>query len=269
MTSETSKGWIWVDRGLMLTVISIHTGAVFDHFTNLVRASLANWIPLLIVLVVYLSFWALYIFRISRHPTSGFKAIARVLLILTSIGVILMFLPPGTMVTELPPELQVLVADAENKTGDSRFPVDVVRKTLTIALKESSQIGIMPEKRLQDTLRRMEKSPSERISIAIGRDVCAREGVGLLIAPAVSKMGAGYVLEAAVLNPKTGQVLYETKVDATSVEGVTGGVGTLAKDLRNKFGESSWHIFRTAKPWHPLPASLRLPWNCTLRHKNI
>jgi len=246
MTSN-SKWLPWFDRALAITLIVVHGAGVLDHFKNYVRASLATWIPVLIVVLGYVLFWALYIFRIRYH---GFysKAIARLLLIFASVAVILMFTPPGYMVAELSPELQMLVADVENKTGDSGFSVDAIKRTLTIALKESPEIAILPDNRLQDTLRRMGKPPNERISVDIGREVCQREGVGLLVAPVVSKDEEKYILEAQVLDPKTGEVLYETTVGASGMEGITDTVSKLANDLRNRFGESRWDLYRKTKP---------------------
>lgn len=247
MTNGHSTGGGWFDRSLSITVILLHLFAVYDHFKNIVRASVAGWLPPVIVLGLYGLLWLVYIFRIARRH-GRFKVFARVFLAVSTITVILILIPPRVIVTELPAEFQVLIVDVENKTGESTFPVDALRNALTMALKESTRISIPPESRIQDVLRRMGKSPTERVSIEIGRDICRREGLGLLIAAVVAKSEDGYKLQTSVLDPQKGTVLYETAIGPFEKEGGAQATRQLADVLRKKFGESSWSIYRAATP---------------------
>jgi hypothetical protein len=66
-----------------------------------------------------------------------------------------------------------VLTDFTNATGDAIFD-DTLKQALAIDLEQSPFLNVLSERRVADTLRLMDRQPNERVTQAIGREICIR-----------------------------------------------------------------------------------------------
>ena len=141
----------------------------------------------------------------------------------------------------------VLLTDFVNTTGDSVFD-DILKQALTIKLNESPFLNIFPENRVREALSLMGRSPDERVTASLGREICARQGIKAIITGQIASLGSNYVITLDALNSRTGESLGQQQVEATSKEGVLAALGAASTKLRGQMGESLSSIERFDTP---------------------
>ena len=99
-------------------------------------------------------------------------------------------------------------------------------------------MNVFPQERVRDTLKFMGRSPDERLTPDLARDVCQREGIKAVLNSAISTIGTQYVVDVNAVNCQTGDSLAREQVQADKKEQVLGAVGKAASSLRGKLGES-------------------------------
>ena len=80
-----------------------------------------------------------------------------------------------------------------NTTGETVFD-GTLRQALAVQLEQSPYLHVIADQRVQRVLRLMGRSPDERLTNALARDVCEREGVKAMISGSVSSLGQNYVV---------------------------------------------------------------------------
>jgi serine/threonine protein kinase len=107
----------------------------------------------------------------------------------------------------------IVLADFANKTGDADFD-QTLRQGLAVALGESPYLGIVPDQRIQETLRLMGRPPDSPLSAEIAREVCDRTFSAAVVQGSISRLGSKYVLGLNASNCRTGEVLdnYQVQV---------------------------------------------------------
>jgi tetratricopeptide (TPR) repeat protein len=83
----------------------------------------------------------------------------------------------------------ILLADVANTTGDPLFD-GTLTQALSVKLDESPFLNLAPDGRVQQTLRLMGRPPDERVTSALGREICQRQGLKVIA------VGGGRVQEA-------------------------------------------------------------------------
>jgi serine/threonine protein kinase/tetratricopeptide (TPR) repeat protein len=141
----------------------------------------------------------------------------------------------------------ILVADFVNTTGDSVFD-DTLRKAFTVELGQSPFLNVFSDEKSRQTLKLMGKSPDERITAAIGREICQRNGLKALLSGSIASLGSQYVITLDAINAATGDSLAEVQAQADSKEQVLKTLGSAAGRLRSTLGESLASIQRFDKP---------------------
>ena len=131
----------------------------------------------------------------------------------------------------------ILVTDFVNITGDPIFD-RILKQALAIKLGESPFLNIFPEESVRETLTLMNRSRDELVTAAIGREICARQGIKAMITGQVASLGSHYVITLEALNSRTGDSLAQQQVAATSKEGVLEALGEASSKLRKELGES-------------------------------
>ena len=91
---------------------------------------------------------------------------------------------------------------------------------------------------MRDTLKFMGRSPDERLTPDLAREVCQREGIKAVLNGAISSIGTQYVVDVNAVNCQTGDSLAREQIQADKKEQVLGAVGKAASSLRGKLGES-------------------------------
>ncbi|MGI8783532.1 MAG: protein kinase domain-containing protein [Acidobacteriota bacterium] len=142
---------------------------------------------------------------------------------------------------------QILLADFANTTGDPVFD-GTLKQALAVQLEQSPYLNIFPEARVRETLKYMGRPPDERISSAIGREICQRQGVKALLAGSIAGLGSHYVIALDAINAQTGETIAREQAEADSKEQVLKVVGAAASSLRRSLGESLNSIERFDAP---------------------
>jgi len=131
----------------------------------------------------------------------------------------------------------ILLADFTNTTGDAVFD-GTLRKALAVQLEQSPYLSVLSEERARQALRLMGRSPDERVTEPVAREICEREGIKALIAGSIDGLGNRYVLSLNAINCGTGESLARTQGNASSKEDVLNALDSAASDLRRRLGES-------------------------------
>ncbi len=131
----------------------------------------------------------------------------------------------------------IVLADFANTTGDSVFD-DTLKQALAVDLGQSPFLNILSETQVRQTLRQMTRSPNERLTQDLAREVCQRTGSKAYLAGSIAALGAQYVIGLEALNCASGEALAREQVTAAGKEQVLPMLGQAAVKLRNELGES-------------------------------
>jgi eukaryotic-like serine/threonine-protein kinase len=131
----------------------------------------------------------------------------------------------------------ILLADFVNTTGDPVFD-GTLKQALAVQLEQSPYLNVFPQGRVRDTLRFMGRSPDERVTPDLAREICQREGIKAIIDGTISNIGSQYVVDVNAINCQNGDTLAHEQLQADTKEHVLGAVGKAASSLRGKLGES-------------------------------
>ena len=131
----------------------------------------------------------------------------------------------------------ILVADFVNTTGDAVFD-GPLKQGLVVQLEQSPYLNIFPEERARETLRLMERSPDDRITREVGREICQRRGIKALLVGTIVSLGRNYVIALEAVNSQTGEAIAHQQTEAEGKEQVLKGLGRAATAMREHLGES-------------------------------
>ena len=141
----------------------------------------------------------------------------------------------------------VVLADLAKSTGEPVFD-GTLKEALDVQLRQSPFLAILPEQRVQGTLRLMGRRADERITPDIARDICQRTGSKATIGGAISQLGKSYVILLDAINCRTGDSLEKEQVQADGKDDVLKALGAAAQKLRRGLGESLSSIERYDAP---------------------
>jgi tetratricopeptide (TPR) repeat protein/class 3 adenylate cyclase len=141
----------------------------------------------------------------------------------------------------------IVLADFENQTGDSVFD-DTLKQALSISLRQSPFLNIIPEEKVGATLKLMTRPAETRITPSVARDVCERANSKAYIAGLVAPLGSQYVIGLNAVNCHTGEMLAQQQSQAAGKEKVLDALGNAAAKLREELGESLSTVEKFATP---------------------
>ena len=141
----------------------------------------------------------------------------------------------------------VLLADFVNTTGDPVFD-GTLKQALAVQLEQSPYLNIVPESKIHEALRFMGRSPNERVTNDVAREICVRQGIKAMLTGTIASLGDHYVVTLTALNGQTGDTLESEQEEANSKEQVLKTLDKAASSLRQKMGESLASVQQFAKP---------------------
>src|SRR5512138_66620 len=147
------------------------------------------------------------------------------------------FVSPSAGARTLTAQDTIVIADFENTTNEPVFD-GALKVALAVALEQSPFLKVFPDDRARDTLRLMERSPEERITRALARDIARREQLKALISGSIASLGRNYVIALEAINADTGDIMAREQAEATSKEQVLTSLGAASTRLRERLGES-------------------------------
>ena len=141
----------------------------------------------------------------------------------------------------------VLIADFENTTGDAVFD-GTLRQAVAVQLGQTPFLNIVSEERVRETLRYMERSPDERVTRDLAREIALRQGVEALLLGSIASLGRNYVISLEAVSAASGDTVAREQIEAESREKVLARLGEATKRLREGLGESLASIERFSAP---------------------
>lgn len=142
--------------------------------------------------------------------------------------------------------VSVLIADIENG-GTEPIPDRALREGLSINIQQSKFVNVYPRDRARDSLERMKQGGLSRITEELGREICKRENVNVLLAGSATRMGRNLQLSVKGINPYSGAVLF-VENRTFSDEETMSKLDALANGVRRQLGESVSGIQVSSRP---------------------
>jgi serine/threonine protein kinase/tetratricopeptide (TPR) repeat protein len=141
----------------------------------------------------------------------------------------------------------ILLTDFVNTTADPVFD-GTLKKALAVDLEQSPYLNVFPEQKARQTLRFMGRSPDDRITTDVGREICQRDGIKAMLNGSISNLGNQYVISIEAINAGSGEALAQEQVTAAHKEDVLNSLHSASSSLRKKLGESLSSVERYDKP---------------------
>ncbi|HVS88934.1 MAG TPA: protein kinase [Candidatus Acidoferrum sp.] len=139
--------------------------------------------------------------------------------------------------TKLTEKDTIVLADFSNTTGDPVFD-DSLKQALAVQLGQSPFLNILPDEKLQETLRFMGQPPTTHVTQDVAREICQRTSSTAVLAGSIAQIGTHYNLILNGLNCANGASLASSEAEADSKDRVLDALGKVASEIRGKLGES-------------------------------
>ena len=131
----------------------------------------------------------------------------------------------------------IVLADFANTTGDAVFD-DTLKQGLSVQLSQSPFLNLLPEQKVSETLKLMGRTPGERLTREVAREICVRTNSKAMLSGSISSLGSQYVIGLKAVNCNSGDALAQEQVEAATKEKVLKALDNAATSLRAKLGES-------------------------------
>ena len=131
----------------------------------------------------------------------------------------------------------IVISDFVNSTGDAVFD-DTLKQAVLVQLEQSPFLNIVSDQKVQQTLQLMGRSPSERLTPELGRELCQRTGTQTLLSGSIATLGSQYVIGLNAVNCDTGEYLATQQMPAKNKEDVLKALDSATSRVRATLGES-------------------------------
>jgi eukaryotic-like serine/threonine-protein kinase len=133
--------------------------------------------------------------------------------------------------------LSLLIADFDNKTGDTVFD-GTLEPMLGIALEGAPFISSYNRGQAKKVAARLQPGTT-RMDAALSQLVAVREGVNVVVSGSITQEGNGYKVYVATLDPATGKSILKEQRDASNKQDVLAAAGKLAERIRKELGDTT------------------------------
>jgi len=131
----------------------------------------------------------------------------------------------------------IVVADFANVTGDPVFD-GALRQGLSAQLDQSPYLNLLSDQRIAQTLSLMAQPKDTQLTPALSREVCQRTGSTAVLNGSIAQVGTRYLLTLKAINCADGEALGMADAQAMDKDHVLEALGTVARDMRQRLGES-------------------------------
>ncbi len=153
---------------------------------------------------------------------------------LVAAGIGFVFLKRSHALTE---KDSILITDFVNTTTDPVFD-GTLKKALAVDLGQSTYLNVFPDQKIRQTLQFMGRSPTDRISTEVGREICVRDGIKAMLGGSIDSVGGQYLITLEATNVASGDSLGRQQAQADRKEDVLNALHSAASKLRGQLGES-------------------------------
>jgi eukaryotic-like serine/threonine-protein kinase len=190
-------------------------------------------------------------------------AIPTLIVLLVVMGGIYYHSRPSKSLTE---KDTIVLVDFANSTGDTVFD-DALKQGLAVELGQSPFLNVLSDRRIGQTWEMMGHSPSERITVEAGRELCLRTGSKAVLGGTISSLGSHYLIDLNAIACGTGDTLAREQAEANSKENVLKALSQASSSLRTKLGESLPSVQKFDVPIEATTSSLEALKNYSLGMK--
>jgi len=153
---------------------------------------------------------------VVEQPVSRSSRLWVVLASLAAVVIILLFVGlymRRVRAARLQPDDTIVLGDFENSTSDPIFD-DTLKQGLTLSLRQSPFLNILPPRQISKTLRLMTRDSNAPLTPELANEVCQRAGSKAYVAEAIGRLGSEYVIGLKAVNCHSGDMLAQEQVTA-------------------------------------------------------
>jgi DNA-binding winged helix-turn-helix (wHTH) protein/tetratricopeptide (TPR) repeat protein len=155
--------------------------------------------------------------------------------------------PRTTPAAPLTDRDSILIADFDNTTGDEVFD-GTLRQAVAVGLGQSPFLNVVSETRVREMLRYHGRSPDEKVTQDLAREIAQRQGVEALLLGSIASLGRHYVIGLEAVSAASGETIARAQVEADTRERILSRLGQAATALREQLGESLASIEKFSAP---------------------
>jgi DNA-binding winged helix-turn-helix (wHTH) protein/Flp pilus assembly protein TadD len=160
--------------------------------------------------------------------------VASIVVILALAFVAYRYLPRRLKLTD---KSTIVVADFANITGDPVFD-GALRQGLSAQLDQSPYLNLLSDQRIAQTLALMAQPKDTQLTPGLSREVCQRTGSTAVLNGSIAQVGTRYLLTLKAINCADGEALGMADAEAGDKDHVLEALGKVARDMRQRLGES-------------------------------
>ncbi|MBS7457468.1 putative peptide modification system cyclase [Coralloluteibacterium stylophorae] len=131
----------------------------------------------------------------------------------------------------------IVLADLQNLTGDPRFD-DSLETALRISLEQSNFVNVLPDLRVRDTLKRMQRDPGAPIDRSVAAEIAQREGAKAVVLPVVAEVGGRLQVGLQLLDPASQAVVHTELATASAPSTIVASLGGAVDRMREHLGDA-------------------------------
>lgn len=142
----------------------------------------------------------------------------------------------------------IILSDFSNQTGDPVFDT-TLNQALAIQLEQSPLLSLVSENHLRQSLQYLGKSPTDKITPDIAREIGIREGIKAIINGTVSRLGNQYIITLEAVSTATGDPIGSEQAQAQDKDHVLAALDQASTAMRARLGESLSSIQKLDTPF--------------------
>ena len=166
---------------------------------------------------------------------TGFALLVAGWLVLRALGIG----PSGSLLAagKISAQDRVVVAAFDAAGKDSALGA-VVSEAVRTNLSQSRAVNVVPTSTLVGALQRMQRKPTDRVDMALARELAVREGIKAVVGGTVTPVGNSYIITTRLVSAESGDELAVHRETAKDAADIIPTVDRLTRQLRGRLGES-------------------------------
>lgn len=133
--------------------------------------------------------------------------------------------------------LPVMVADFDNQTGEDGL--NSLSDMFVTFLGRSDRLSVIPRSEMLQIFKHLKIQQVGRVDEVLGKQICEKENINVLVTATVRKFGEVYMIEMKVLDPIKGKYLLTLKEDGRGYESIPAIIEELSEKTTQKLEEDS------------------------------
>ena len=144
--------------------------------------------------------------------------------------------PKSKLANTLANKGTIVLGEFANATGDPAF--GALRQVMAGELGKSPYLSVLPDARMNQTLRLMVRPVDTKLSLDVASEICERTASAAVVEGSITSLGSQYLLSLHAGNCRTGDVLDQEQASAARKEDVFKALGEVANRFQTWAGKS-------------------------------